>query len=475
MIHPVILCGGAGTRLWPLSRADLPKQFIRLISNRTMLQDTALLVQDRTHYTPAIYLTGEDYRFLVERQIKAIGQDISHIIMEPHRRNTAPAIALAALMLARKTPDALMLVMPSDHIIKNVSRFQDCVQQAAIAARQGYLVTFGMKATRPETGFGYVQEGTPLTGVRYGYQVKNFTEKPDKKHAQAFIEDGTYHWNSGMFLFTAARYLNELGKEQPGILKACEKALDKGVAKGRAVYPDADAFVQANSISIDYAVMEKNRRTAVIRGDFGWSDVGSWSVLAKLDGEHELENTVVLKDCVDTYVRSESGRVIAAIGLVDHVVIDTKDALLIAPKNRAQDVKDIVEILREQHVEEADSHACVRRPWGTYEGVHVGKMHQVKHIVVDPGGKLSSQYHHHRAEHWIIVSGTAEVTVDYDTKIMHENESVYIPVEAIHRLANLSDQPLHLIEVQYGDYLGEDDIVRLDDIYGRINAPVAAE
>lgn len=474
-VHPVILCGGAGTRLWPVSRADLPKQFIELVSNRTMLQDTALLVSDRGRYAPPTYLTGEDFRFLVERQIEDIGQDRAAIIMEPHRRNTAPAITLAALTLAENDPDALMLVMPSDHVLENEARFHACVRQAAIAARCGHLVTFGMKATAPETGYGYIREGEALDGVEYGYTVQSFVEKPDLEHAQAFIEDGSYHWNSGMFLFKASRYLGELGHNHPGILHACKVALERAVVGGGTVRPDADAFAQAKDISIDYAVMEKTRRAAVVRGDFGWSDVGSWTALADLSKSEDREDAIVLQDCADTYVRSECGRVIAAIGLVDHVVIDTKDALLIAPKDRAQDVKSIVERLRGRNREEADHHACVRRPWGTYEGIHLGAMHQVKHIVVDPGGKLSAQYHHHRAEHWIIVSGEAEVTVGEETRLMHENESVFIPVEAVHRLANPGNEPLHLIEVQYGDYLGEDDIVRLDDIYGRADVPAVAE
>lgn len=475
IIHPVILCGGAGTRLWPVSRSDLPKQFIPLVTNRTMLQDTAMLVSDRDRYAAPTYLSGKNFRFFVENQIAEIDQDVASVILEPYRRNTAPAIALAAFALAEHGPNALMLVMPSDHVLENEDRFHECVRQAAIAARHGYLVTFGMEASSPETGFGYIHQGNALEGVEHGYEVKEFVEKPDIEQARKYIEDGSYHWNSGMFLLNAWDYLSELEKNHPKILNACKMAMAQAVTDNKAILPNSEAFAQAKDISIDYAIMEKTQRAAMVKGDFGWSDVGSWAALADLAKPADNKNAVVLKDCEDMYVRNEGGRVIAAIGLNGHIVVDTKDALLIAPKDRSQEVKSIVENLRLKSCEEADHHVCVHRPWGTFEGIHHGNMHQVKHIVVNPGGKLSAQYHYHRAEHWVIVSGEAEVTVGDETRLMYENESVYIPVEAIHRLFNPGKKPLHIIEVQYGDYLGEDDIVRLDDIYGRVSAVAAAE
>ncbi len=475
-IHPVILCGGSGSRLWPVSRKALPKQFIKLVSDRTMLQDTVLWVPREEGFRAPVVVSNQAFQFHIADQMKEIGVEPSAVILEPHSRNTAAAIALAALEVSRKDPDACMLVMPSDHVLGDKQAFLDTVRAARKAAQKGYLVTFAMPADRPETGYGYIRQGSPLDGVEGCFNVDRFVEKPDLETAENFLRAGGHHWNSGMFMFTAGRYLEELKAHHPAILSVCAAALKEGRREGSFVHPEAGTFATADNISIDYAVMEKTERAAMAAASFGWSDVGSWSSLADLgekDAEgNAVEGDVLLEDCKGTYIKS-SGRLVAAVGLEDHVVIETGDAVLVAPKGRVQDVRKVVERLRAEKRREADTHAKVHRPWGTYEGIHLGARHQVKHIVVSPGGKLSSQYHHHRAEHWIIVSGAAEVTVGEETRTMTENESVFIPVGEVHRLHNPGSEPMHLIEVQYGDYLGEDDIVRLDDVYGRVPAPAS--
>ena len=470
-IQPVILCGGSGSRLWPVSRKALPKQFIKLVSDRTMFQDTALWVCEAEGYRAPLIVSNEAFRFHVADQMREIGVEPSAVILEPHSRNTAAAIALAALVLSEKDPDACMLVMPSDHVLGGKQAFLDTVRAARKAALDGLLVTFGMHADKPETGYGYIRRGKPLARADGCFHVECFVEKPDMESAKRFLADGNYFWNSGMFMFTARRYLDELRTHNSLLLAACVNALRNKERNGAFVLLDADVFAKAENISIDYAVMEITDAAAMVAASFGWSDVGSWSSLADMGEEdadsNVVEGNVLLEGCKGTFVRS-SGRLVAAVGLENQVIIETGDAVLVAPKDRVQDVKKVVERLRASKRKEADTRAKVHRPWGTYEGIHLGDKHQVKHIVVSPGGKLSSQYHHHRAEHWIVVSGSAEVTVDETTWMLSENESAFIPVGEVHRLHNPTDVPMHLIEVQYGDYLGEDDIVRLDDVYGRV-------
>lgn len=470
-IQPVILCGGSGSRLWPVSRKALPKQFIKLVSDKTMLQDTALWASEAEGYRAPLIVTNKSFRFHVAEQMREIGIEPSAVILEPHSRNTAAAIALAALELIENDPDTCMLVLPSDHVLNDKQAFLKAVSAAHEAALNDRLIVFGMHADRPETGYGYIRQGKPLPHADGCFHVERFVEKPDLETAKQFLADGTYHWNSGMFMFTPRRYLEELQAHNPVIMAACFKAHKNAAREDVFVLPDAKTLATTENISIDYAVMEKTDMAAMVATSFGWSDVGSWSSLAEISTEdadgNVVEGDVLLEGCRGTFVRS-SDRLVVAIGLEDQIIIETCDAVLVTPKDRVQDVRNVVERLRASKREEADTHAKVYRPWGTYEGVHLGSKHQVKHIVVNPGGRLSSQYHHHRAEHWIVVSGSAEVTVGDRTWMMAENESAFIPVGEVHRLHNPGREPMHLIEVQYGDYLGEDDIVRLDDVYGRV-------
>ncbi len=470
-IQPVILCGGSGSRLWPLSRAALPKQFIKLVTERSLLQDTVGWVPASEGYRAPMIVSNQEFRFLVSSQMGEIDVQPSAIVLEPQSRNTAAAIALAALVQAEEDADACLLVLPSDHILADKPAFLDAVHKAHRAASAGALVTFGMPALRPETGYGYIHQGAPYVHAAGCFGVDCFIEKPDAERARIFVREGRYHWNSGIFMFTARRYLEELRRFKPDILEACERAFAEGRREGLCIVPDAGAFAAAENLSVDYAVMEHTDHAVVVVADFEWSDVGSWTALADLGPEDADGNVVdgdaLIEDCRGTFVKS-SGRLIAAVGLEDHVIVETGDSVLVAPKDRVQEVKKVVERLRDQGRDEATLHAKVHRPWGTYESVHQGARHQVKHIVVNPGGKLSSQYHHHRAEHWTIVAGVAQVTLNGKPFMLGENETVFIPVGMTHRLYNPGDEPLHLIEVQYGDYLGEDDIVRLDDVYGRV-------
>jgi len=470
-IQPVILCGGSGTRLWPVSRQALPKQFAPLASKQSLLQDTVSWVRDETLIEDPMLISNERFQFLITEQMEEIGVEPSALILEPMARNTAPAIALAALKASEIHPDACLLVLPSDHVLTNKDAFTSALNQGLAAARDGFLVTFGIAPTHPETGYGYIRKGAHIPYGSDCTTVHQFVEKPDIETATRYVESGDFAWNSGMFMFTARRYLAELERHHPMLIGLCNTAMATAKNQGNAWTPNAETFSQCQDISIDYAVMEKTNDAVCVTSYFGWSDVGSWPAVGALKEVDENGNAsigdVIMESCANTYVHG-NGRLVATVGLEDVLVVDSGDAVLVAAKGQAQEVKAIVDRLKVQKREEAVLHPKVHRPWGTYEGIHLGGSHQVKHIVVKPGAKLSSQYHHHRAEHWIIVSGTAEVTVGEETKTMTENESVYIPVEAIHRLHNPSDEPLHLIEVQYGSYLGEDDIVRLDDDYGRI-------
>lgn len=467
-IIPVILSGGSGTRLWPLSRNTYPKQFLNLLDEESLFQATL----DRTSgltTEPPVVVTNEQHRFLVAEQIRQRGLNNATIILEPVGRNTAPAIAVAALkILQDNSPPPLMLVLPADHNIINTTAFIKAVEVGSTEASQGRFVTFGIVPDKPETGYGYIHASQK--GSTDAMPVDKFVEKPNRKKAKAYLASGDYFWNSGMFLFRADSYLDELGKHNPDILAACEEAIKNGQHDLDFFRLDEAAFKASPSDSIDYAVMEKTDNAMVVPLDAGWSDVGSWSSLASINKQDDEGNArhgdTVVKDSRNCMVYSDH-RLVTAVGVEDLIIVETSDAVLVTTKDKAQDVKAIVDHLIDDTRSEAVEHRKIYRPWGHYDSVDNGKRFQVKRIVVNPGCELSLQKHHHRAEHWIIVSGTAEVTCDQDIKLLSENQSTYIPLGSVHRLANRGKIPLELIEVQSGSYLGEDDIVRLSDNYGR--------
>jgi mannose-1-phosphate guanylyltransferase/mannose-6-phosphate isomerase len=469
-IHPVILSGGSGTRLWPMSRSAYPKQLMPLVGEQTLLQQTAARAGDAAQFAPPLIVCNEEHRFMMGEQLRRVGIAPGAILLEPIGRNTAPAAAAAALVLLREAPDALMLLLPSDHFIADADGFRAAVARAAMAARQGALVTFGIAPSRPETGYGYIRRGTALDDAPGCFAVARFVEKPDLATAETYLRDGGYSWNSGMFLFKAARLVEELERHAPAVVEAARRAVAEAGTDSDFMRLGKGAFAEAPSISLDHAVMERTQHAAVLPVDIGWTDVGSWAALwdiaAKDADGNALIGDVVTQDARGCYVRA-AGRLIAIVGLADTVVVDTPDALLVAARDRAQDVRRIVERLKEAGRGETEQHRRVTRPWGTYEGIDLSDCHQVKHIMVKPGGRLSLQKHARRAEHWIVVQGKARVTRDDEVFELGANEATNIPLGAVHRLENLGDEPLHLIEVQCGDYLGEDDIVRLEDTYGR--------
>ena len=469
-IFPVILSGGTGSRLWPMSRALLPKQFLPLISARTMLQETVLRLSGLPDCLRPVVVSNSEHRFLVAEQLREIDSAPHAQILEPLGRNTAPAVAVAAMCVAQTDPDAVMLVLPADHLIRDVARFHDAIRRAARVAQRGHLVTFGIVPTEPATGYGYIERGELLPDGD-GFKVARFVEKPDRKRAEQFIEAGTFAWNSGMFVFTPRRYLEELEAAAPAILKASREAWDKAARDLDFNRLDAEAFKASPSDSIDYAVMEKTKSAAVIPADIGWSDVGSWTTLwdvgAKDAKGNVLRGDVHLRDAENCYVRAES-RMVSVLGLKNAIVVETDDAVLVADQEHAQAVKDVVGHLADAKRSEHLSHRRVYRPWGYYESIDDGTRFQVKRLMVNPGAALSLQMHHHRAEHWVVVSGTAKVTRGEDVFLVAENESTYIPIGAKHRLENPGKVALYLIEVQSGGYLGEDDIVRFEDVYRRV-------
>ena len=469
-IYPVILSGGAGTRLWPLSRAVMPKQLLPLVGDKTMLQDTALRVRGWPGVMPPLVVCGNEHRFLVAEQLREVGITPQGILLEPVGRNTAPAVTAAARHLLAQDPDAVMLVLPADHVIEKNDAFRQAVERASKQVEQGALATFGIVPSGPETGYGYIRRGEPLPGCDDCYKIERFVEKPDRNTAEGFVADGGFYWNSGMFMFRADRFLAEIEQHAPQIADAAEKAMQNAYRDLDFCRLEEATFMACPSDSIDYAVMEHTRDGVVVSADIGWSDVGSWSALADVQPKDANGNVqrgdVYLDNTSNTLVRAES-RIVAVVGVKDLVVVETPDAVLVAHKDQVQRVKDVVEHLKGQSRTEHLHHTKVYRPWGCYEGIDHGDRFQVKRITVKPGEKLSLQMHHHRAEHWIVVSGTARVTCGDKVTLLAENESTYIPLGTTHRLENPGKLPLHLIEVQSGSYLGEDDIVRFEDIYQR--------
>ena len=472
---PVILSGGSGTRLWPVSRKTHPKQFWPLASEVSMLQETVMRLQGHDCAEAPIVVCNTEHRFFVAHQLEELGLNNASIILEPMGRNTAPATAIAALHALDSgsgddESDPILLILPADHVINDVSAFHTALLQAEQLADQGRLVTFGIVPTGPETGYGYIKGGAELSDHASAMRIECFVEKPDKATAEGYVASGDYFWNSGMFMFRASRFLQELEKYAPEMLAAAKAAYENSIRDMDFIRLDSDAFEQSPSDSIDYAVMEHTDDGVVIPLDAGWNDVGSWSALWEIGEKDEAGNVtmgdVLALDSKNCYLRSE-GRLLATVGIENLVVIDTPDVVMVAPRDQVQRVKELVARLSDDQRHEIDIHARVHRPWGCYQGIDMDERYQVKRISVTPGASLSLQMHHHRAEHWIVVNGTARVTCGDKTFILSENESTYIPVGTKHRLENPGQIPLDIIEVQSGSYLGEDDIVRFEDEYGR--------
>ena len=466
-MKPVVLAGGTGSRLWPKSRAALPKQFLSLTSDSTMLQDTITRLNGTDAEAP-VFICNDAHRFLVAEQLRK--KNIKHggILLEPVCRNTAPAIALAALHATKNGEDPILLVLAADHLIKDQSAFHSAIIKAGALANEGKLVTFGIVPDQPHTGYGYIKAGNVLN---VGFEVADFVEKPELETAKQYVESGDFFWNSGMFMFKASRYVEELSKYNPEMLEICRRAIETEAPDLDFIRVDSEIFATCPDDSIDYAVMEKTDSAAMVPLDAGWSDVGSWTSLwetANKDGNGNVcVGDTILENTKNSYVNAEQ-RLVSVIGLEDVIVVETKDAVMVAHKDDAQSIKNVVNKLKAEKRPEFEFHREVFRPWGSYDSIDSGARFQVKRITVKPGEKLSVQMHHHRAEHWIVVSGSANVTIDDSTQLVTENESVYIPIGAVHALENPGKIPLELIEVQSGAYLGEDDIVRFSDRYGRV-------
>ena len=469
---PVILSGGSGSRLWPLSRESYPKQFLPLTSEQSMLCETLQRLDGMAGLSQPIVVCNEQHRFLVAEQLRGMQVTPQAIVLESEGRNTAPAVAIAALAAIEQDKDALMLVLPADHVIEDIKLFHQSLKVANESAQQGKLVTFGIVPTAPETGYGYIKSNRSYdaSSVLCALTVEQFVEKPNITTAESYLASGDYFWNSGMFLFKASSFLAELEQHDAAMLSLCKQAFSGAVRDMDFVRLDNNAFTQIKADSIDYAVMEKTDKAVVVPLDAGWNDIGSWSALSDVSVSDEQSNVVsgdvLIEDSTNCYIRSEH-RLVAALGVQDQVIIETADAVLVASRDKAQEVKRIVERLKLDDRSERIHHRRVFRPWGNYESIDEGERFLVKRIVVNAGASLSLQMHEHRAEHWVVVTGTAKVTRGEEVIELHEDESTYIPVGMKHRLENLTDVPLEIIEVQTGGYLGEDDIIRFDDVYGR--------
>jgi mannose-1-phosphate guanylyltransferase/mannose-6-phosphate isomerase len=471
IIHPVILAGGSGTRLWPLSRLDHPKQLLSIIGEATLLQSTVARVHDRTVFQAPTVVTAEASRFIVLDQLRAVSCEPAALILEPEGRNTAPAIAMAAYRLLAEDPEAIMLVMPSDHMISRVDLFNSALSTLLKVVRRGALGTLGSRIKHADTGFGYIEMGEESSEAPGVFEVRKFIEKPELECAEGYLKSEKHLWNAGIFLFKAESYLAALEEHAPQVARAAREAMRSATSEGNWVRPGTEAFLSSPNISIDCAIMEKVNHAAVVPMDMGWSDLGSWDAVWELVLKNERGTAVLgpvteleTENCL---LQSHGGPAVMALGVKDLIAIATRDAVLIVPRDRTQDVRSVVDAIRDNGDELHRSHALVHRPWGTYETTDKGERFLTKRIIVKPGAKLSLQMHHHRSEHWIVVSGTAKVTVDGIERIVHENESTYVPAGSSHRLENPGRIPLHLIEVQCGSYLKEDDIVRFEDNYGR--------
>ncbi len=469
-IHPVILAGGSGTRLWPLSRAVHPKQLLALTSEKTLLQETADRNRADIGFAAPLLVCNEEHRFLIQEQLREIGIEPQQIVLEPQGRNTGPAITAAALMLAAGDPEAIMLVQPSDHRIGSSDRYYAAIQAGLPAAMAGNMVTFGIMPTRPDTGYGYIKGGAPFDASGQARLVDRFVEKPDEPTARRFVDSGAYFWNSGIFLLSARHYLEELKKLNPAMLEACRKAVDAGAADLGFFRLQAASFAEAPSLSVDRTVMELTDRAVVVPVDMEWSDLGSWHALHRANKLDQAGNVclgdVLCENVTNSYLRSDE-KLLAVIGVDNLIVVSTDDAVLVARADCTDQVSAVVDRLRQSNRPERLQHRTIYRPWGYYRSVDTGDRFQVKRLMVKPGAKLSLQKHFHRAEHWVVVCGTALVQRGDTVTLVSENESVHIPIGTPHRLENPGKVPLHLIEVQSGAYLGEDDIVRLEDSYGR--------
>ncbi|MDH3472511.1 MAG: mannose-1-phosphate guanylyltransferase/mannose-6-phosphate isomerase [Rhodospirillales bacterium] len=469
-IHPVILSGGAGTRLWPLSRALYPKQFLGLAGEESPLEQTLARVADPARFAAPLVVCNEEHRFLVGDALRRRGAVAEAILVEPVARNTGPAACTAALKLAERDPQALVLLLPSDHRIAEQARFLAAIDQAAQAAAAGRLVTFGITPDRPETGFGYIHCAEPLEGLPGCHRVAGFVEKPDQATAEGYLASGGYAWNSGMFLFAANRLIEELERHAPDIVAASRAALAAAATDLDFLRLDEESFARAPSISIDYAVMEKTEHAAVVPAEMGWTDLGSWETLWQISDTDTAGNAligdVVARDARDNYLRSD-GRLLAVVGVSGLVVVALRDAVLVCAREQAQDIRQVVDALEAAGRQEHRLHPRVARPWGSYESIDADDGFQAKRLIIKPGASISLQRHRHRAEHWVVVRGQAEVTRDNEVFTLEVNQSTYIPCGAVHRLRNPGTEELHIVEVQSGDYLGEDDIERFEDIYGR--------
>jgi mannose-1-phosphate guanylyltransferase/mannose-6-phosphate isomerase len=470
LITPVVLSGGSGTRLWPVSRSLHPKQLLPIAGDRSMLQATVERFGPPAFAAPVV-VGGEEHRFLIADQLDEAGIVAAPIVLEPAGRNTAAAIALAAHVALATDPEAMLLVVPSDHVIADPDAFRRAVAAGAAAAADGWLVAFGIAPAAPETGYGYIEAGAPLDGFPGVERIARFVEKPDAATAAVFVADRRHLWNGGIFLFRAAVYLQELARLAPAIAEAGTTAMAGATRDGRFVRPEPGAFLACPNTSIDYAVMEHTTRAALVRVDMGWSDVGSWGALWDIaDHDHDgnaLHGDVVAIESANCLVRVDNGPAVAVVGVTDLVVVSTRDSVLVIPRHRSQEVRAVVDELKARNSTRHTTQPVVHRPWGTYETTDAGERFQTKRIVVKPGGQLSLQMHYHRSEHWIVVTGTALVTIDGVERLVGENQSAYIPAGSQHRLENPGKVALHLIEVQCGPYLGEDDIVRFEDKYAR--------